>query len=88
VPQITKDGDSRQAKFVERYGDAAYELDALPPDVFRAIVREAFLGLIDEDQVSLVAEREGAEIQQLTEMLDSLEDGGNEGGAGGPEVDP
>jgi len=74
VPQITKDGDSRQAKFVERYGDAAYELDALPPDVFRAIVREAFLGLIDEEQVRLVAEREEAEVQQLREMLDSLEE--------------
>jgi hypothetical protein len=73
VPQITKDGDSRQAKFVERYGDAAYELDALPPDAFRDIVREAFEEHIDEEQVSLVAEREEKEIQRLMEMLDSLE---------------
>ena len=72
VPQITKDGDTRQAKFVERYGDACYELDALPPDAFREIVREAFQEHIDEEQVRLVAEREEAEVQQLVEMLDSL----------------
>jgi hypothetical protein len=72
VPQVAKQGDSRTAKFVERYGDGAYELDALPPDVFRAIVREAFLGCIDEEKVRLVAEREEAEIQELGEMVDSL----------------
>jgi hypothetical protein len=73
VPQITKEGDSRQAKFVERYGDAAYELDALPPDAFRDIVREAFQDYIDEQQVRLVKEREEAEVQELREMLDSLQ---------------
>jgi len=72
VPQITKDGDSRTAKFVEQYGDAAYELDALPPDAFRDIVREAFQGHIDEEKVRLVVEREEAEVEQLREMMDSL----------------
>lgn len=72
VPQITKDGDTRRAKFVQRFGDAAYELDALPPDAFRAIVREAFLEHIDGEQVRLVAEREKAEVEELGEVVDSL----------------
>jgi len=72
VPQVAKQGDSRTAKFVKRYGDAAYELDALPPDAFREIVQEAFLECIDEEQVRLVTEREEAEVEELGEMVDSL----------------
>jgi hypothetical protein len=35
-PDFTKSTDTRQAKFVEKYGDMAVELDALPIHVLRS----------------------------------------------------
>jgi len=42
-----KQSDSRHAGFVARFGDAAVELDALPPDVLIALVEERILSAID-----------------------------------------
>jgi hypothetical protein len=34
-------GDSRSPAYKERFGDICWELDALPPDVLRRLVRES-----------------------------------------------
>jgi len=43
----TKTADTRAKAYVERYGDACWELDALPPDVLRVRVRQAIWRYID-----------------------------------------
>jgi hypothetical protein len=43
----SKKSDSRHHRFVEEYGNASVELDALPPDVLEALVTNAIASLID-----------------------------------------
>lgn len=65
-----KRGDSRRRKFVERYGDTGYEVDALPTAARNEIIREAILANLDalalresqrlesEERETLAAQRE------------------------------
>jgi hypothetical protein len=45
----TKKSDSRSAGFVQQFGDAAIELDALPPDTLELLVRRAIERHIDQE---------------------------------------
>jgi hypothetical protein len=49
-PNPTKSADTRAAKYVARYGDRCWELDALPPDQLKSRVREAIARYIDPDR--------------------------------------
>jgi hypothetical protein len=57
-PNPAKLSDSRSAGYVEEYGYESWELDALPPDVLSALVREHVEGLIEEDAWEAARERE------------------------------
>lgn len=48
-PQPAKSSDSRYEDFVEEHGDIAVELDALPPEELREMVRDAVSEHFDED---------------------------------------
>ena len=72
-PIPTKPGDTRQAGFVEKHGDAAVELDALPPDALVGLAQKAIDQYIDRDQVAHVAELEAAEQERWAGMLQRLE---------------
>ena len=63
-PIPTKPGDTRQAGFVRKHGDAAVELDALLPDALVGLAQQAVDQYIDRDQVAHVAELEAVERQQ------------------------
>ncbi len=60
--------DSRQAAFAARFGDAAVELDALPPDVLTTIVQACILSAIDVPTWRRVAEVEALERQTLESL--------------------
>ncbi len=60
--------DSRQAAFAARYGDAAVELDALPPDVLTTIVEACIVSAIDLAAWRRVAEVEALERQTLESL--------------------
>lgn len=74
-PMPTKATDNRQPAYVQRYGDRAWELDALRPDVFQAIVREAFEAELDLPKIGEVRQRERAECAELEEMVAQLRNG-------------
>ncbi|GAI96336.1 unnamed protein product, partial [marine sediment metagenome] len=46
-PMPAKTSDPRYDRFAASYGDNAVELDALPPDEFERIVRDAITSLVD-----------------------------------------
>lgn len=60
--------DSRHARFAARYGDACVELDALPPDVLIALVKEHIAEQIDVE--SWMAARRIEEMER--ETLESI----------------
>lgn len=68
-PDFTKKTDTRAKKFVEKYGDIAVELDALPMPVLQQKVREAIEANLDLESLGWVREIEEQERQNLRAML-------------------
>jgi hypothetical protein len=75
-PNPTKASDTRQARYVQRYGDECWELDALPPDAFQTIVREAFEAEIDKSKWEESRDRERSEAAEIAALIDRLNGGG------------
>jgi hypothetical protein len=50
VPNPTKKADSRARDYKAEFGDMCWELDALPPDVLKTLVRQSIESLIDVEQ--------------------------------------
>ena len=69
---FTKGTDSRQAAFVEKYGDVAVELDALPINVLSDRIRDEVEARMDLDMLETVKYTEQQDRSQLTEILKSL----------------
>ncbi len=68
-PDFTKATDTRQAAFVEKHGDVAVELDALPVAVLRdRIVREVEARM-DLKALRSTREAERADKQRLNDLL-------------------
>jgi ADP-ribose pyrophosphatase YjhB (NUDIX family) len=63
-PRALKRTDTRAQKHVERYGELAVELDALPPDVTEQKVRGAIEAELDVDLFNEEMERE--ELERAT----------------------
>ena len=63
-----KRSDSRHVAFAARYGDAAVELDALPPDVLTGLVEDAILSCIDADAWRRAREVERLERKTFAEL--------------------
>ena len=65
-PQPGKDTDSRAAGFIARHGRLVQvELDALPPDVLRALYADAIAEFWNDDAHEAALEREAAERRTL-----------------------
>jgi hypothetical protein len=69
---FTKATDTRRAAFMEKYGDIAVELDALPVDVLRARLVEDVEALMDLDALAEVRRLEEEERRQLADALRDL----------------
>ena len=72
-PVPAKRSDSRAPAFIAEYGDRSVELDALPPDVLQAMIREAIEEHHNQGIRDGVNDVEKAEQAQLAEMIDGLE---------------
>jgi hypothetical protein len=69
-PDFTKATDTRQVAFVEKYGDVAVELDALPVAVLRdRIVREVEARM-DLDSLDRTRIAEAVDRARLDNLLD------------------
>ncbi len=73
-PDPTKEKDSRRGAFVERYGDMAVELDALPPDALRGRIGGEVEARMDLDALERTRRLEREDRSRLNDLLDGLED--------------
>jgi hypothetical protein len=71
-PAPAKKTDTRAAAFVAKHGDLSVELDALPPDVLQALVRDGIEGLMDLAAFGAEADTEAEEQEQLAAVIDGI----------------
>jgi len=71
-PAMTKASDTRSAAFVERHGDMAVELDAMPTDALAELVRSEVAAAMDLAALEATRGLEAAERQHLVELLRGL----------------
>ena len=68
-PDFTKKTDTRAAKFIERYGDRAVELDALPLPVLQQRIRQSIEEKLDMRALEEIRAMEEKEREMLTMAL-------------------
>ena len=68
-PDFTKVSDSRREAFVERWGDVAVELDALPVSVLREKIAREVEARMDLDALTVAQEMERRDLERLTALL-------------------
>jgi hypothetical protein len=74
-----KPTSSRCKKFVARYGEAVYELEAIPPARLQQLLRDAIKSVIDVDAFNAEVDKQEQDVARLddiretvTEMLEDL----------------
>ena len=73
TPNPTKTS-SRVKRYVAQYGDRCWELDALPPDVLRAMVRSSIEECIDVNVWNVQIEEEKPEYERVQKLFEGFED--------------
>src|SRR5258706_11520607 len=73
LPTSESKGDSRAPKFAATYGDHGAELDAIPLDRLRALLKEELSIVVDYEKFNLAMEREAAERERLRAALEELD---------------
>ena len=68
-PDFTKASDTRSAAFVEKFGDLAVELDALPADVLQARLIDEVEARMDLQSLADVKEQEDTDKKRLEKAL-------------------
>lgn len=68
-PDFTKATDTRAAAFVERYGDVAVELDALPVAVLRDRIEQEIESRMDADALAETRRQEREDRERLNSIL-------------------
>lgn len=63
-----KPSDPRYKGHVERYGELAVEIDALPPRELQAMLRAALADVLDMDKIGAELEREAREVKRLERL--------------------
>lgn len=71
-PDFTKASDTRQIAFVEKFGDRAVELDALPPVVLEARIKDEIEARMDLGILQKTFAKERTERQKLIQTLKKL----------------
>jgi hypothetical protein len=64
--------DSRTPAYVERFGNHAWEVDAIPPDELQAIVRGAVEKLLDPELLEEVRQQQAEQRKQLDPLLEPV----------------
>ena len=70
-PDFAKKTDTRAAAFIEKWGDMAVELDALPPDVLQTSLKNEVEKRMDLAALADVKLQEAADKEALLEKLSS-----------------
>ncbi len=67
-----KTSDPNYKKFVYQYGDNVVELDSLPPDVLRDLIRKSIESKVDKELLAQVQEIEEDEKIQLKQLINQI----------------
>ena len=78
-PYFAKIKDPRARGYIEQFGDVAWEVDALTPQVLKKVLEDAVTERMDLDLYGDRLEQEEKDIQRLSLLNNS--DGGNSGGS-------
>ena len=73
-PNIVKKTDSRSAKYIRKYGNKSWELDALNPEILTNLLVSSILVYLDEVKYREMREREKAEKTRLRDIVGRLEE--------------
>lgn len=77
-PNPAKMSDARARAYVAKYGRQSWELDALPPNVLQALVRNAFDTLIDKAALAKVIAEEKRQRARIEAVISKGSDEGEE----------
>ena len=73
-PNPAKETDCRSDKYIEKFGNISWEVDALNPDILTEIVEENIQEQIDIDQFDKMLQTENEEKEKLIEARDRFRD--------------
>jgi len=71
-PNPAKMSDTRSKKYIEEHGSISWEVDAMKPQIMRAIVEKEILNHIDVDKYNAWIKKEEKEKQALKEFGEKL----------------
>jgi hypothetical protein len=71
-PNYAKVTDSRAAKYIEKYGEHSWEVDALPPNTLADIIRDSFESILDQSKMDQVINQEETDKIALREAVKSI----------------
>jgi len=71
-PNDVKGQDTNSPAYIDKYGDVAWECDALPTDVLQDILRREIWSSIDLDKFEEMMAQEEREKQQLKVVIESM----------------
>ncbi len=69
-PNPTKVTDPRAQAFIDEFGESCWEVDALSPPILEALIREAFIKIIDRDEMNAVETQEDVDRERIRERLE------------------
>lgn len=73
-PNPAKITDTRASKYIDRYGDESWELDALEPKVITDLITNEVTTYRDDEIYQAVCERESKEKEELQMLCDSYDE--------------
>ena len=71
-PDFTKESDTRQAAFIEKFGDKAVELDALPLTILEERIEHEIRARMNIDALEIILSKENKERKKLKIALKKL----------------
>lgn len=89
-PNPAKISDPRAREYIKKYGNHSWEVDALPPNILRKLIRDAFEDVIDMSLMSAIKAKEETHKKQLLRVADEImqTEGENEEDDPDPTVAP
>ena len=68
-PNPAKMTDPRSSGYVAKHGNSSWEVDALPPEVLARIIKKHIRGVLDQDLMNAVIEREDKDKERLRKLV-------------------
>jgi len=71
-PNPAKVSDPRAEAYIAEHGESSWEVDALPPDVLQALIREAFEEVVDRELMDAIIAEEDRDKVELTKAAENI----------------